>query len=103
MMTLSVRPLFYQDISEEVAFLAEQAGAEVALRWSGAVWNTVDELASFPFLGRLRADLPYPGVRSWRVKEFSRWLMFYEVRQAEMVFLRVRHGAVNLPKLDYRS
>lgn len=100
-MTLNVRPLFYQDISEEIAFLAEQAGPEVALRWSCAVWNTMDELASFPFLGRIRSDLPFPGVRSWRVKEFSRWLMFYEVRQTEMVVLRVRHGSVNLAKLDY--
>lgn len=103
MMTINVRPLFYKDVSEEVAFLAEQAGPEVALRWAAAVWQTVDELSAFPYLGRPRSDLPFPGVRSWRVKEFHRWLMFYEIRETTLICYRVRHGAVNLLKLDYNS
>ena len=102
-MTLNVRPLFYLDLAEEVAYLAEQAGAEVALRWAEAVWATVAELEDFPLVGRSRTDLPFSGVRSWRVKDFSRWLIFYGVRETTLILYRVRHGAVNLLKLDYNS
>jgi plasmid stabilization system protein ParE len=102
-MKVNVRPLFYLDLAEEVAFLAEQAGAEIARRWAEAVWDTVTELEAFPRLGRERTDLPFHGIRSWRVREFTRWLIFYGVRDSVLILYRVRHGAVNLLRLDYNS
>lgn len=102
-MILNVRPLFYLDVAEEVAYLAENAGSDVALRWSQAVWATVAKLNRIPELGRLRLDLPFPGVRSWRVDKFGRWLIFYAARPKGPVFYRVRHGSVNLLKVDFNS
>lgn len=102
-MTINVRPQFYLDVAEEVAYLAEHAGAEIAVRWAESVWATVTELKKFPHLGRLRPDLPFPSVRSWRVSGFGRWLIFYGVREATLVFYRVRHSAINLLKLDLNS
>ena len=34
-MILVVRPLFYFDVADEVGYLAEKAGPEIAGRWSG--------------------------------------------------------------------
>ncbi len=102
-MTANVRPKFYQDIAEEVAYLAEKAGADIAQSWAEAVWATVQTLLTHPGLGRERKDLPFTAVRSWRVNDFTRWLVFYAERTAELVFYRVRHGAMNLIRLDYNS
>ena len=102
-MSAQVRPLFYQDVADEVAWLAQNAGAEIAVRWAEAVWATVAALERQPHLGRARADLPFPGVRTWRVNDFGRWLIFYGVRETVLIFYRVRHGAMNLLKLDYNS
>jgi hypothetical protein len=38
-------------------------------------------LAQHPFIGRERRDLSPPGIRSWRVSGFPRWLLFYTVDQ----------------------
>ncbi len=102
-MKLNVRPLFYSDVEEGVAYLAEAAGTEIAQRWAEAVWSTIDELKRHPLFGRERRDLPFPGVRSWRVMDFARWLIFYGVKPESIVFYRVKHGAVNLVKLDFNS
>jgi len=102
-MKLVVRPLFYSDLAESVAYLSETAGPEIALRWAQAVWHTADELNHHLFFGRERRDLPFPGVRSWRVMGFARWLVFYGLKPNSLVFYRVKHGAVNLVKLDFNS
>jgi plasmid stabilization system protein ParE len=102
-MKINVRPLFLSDVSESVAYLAEKAGADVALQWAEAVWDTLAELNKFPQLGRQRPDLPFPALRSWRVAGFARWLVFYGIRADTLVFYRVKHGAVNLVTLDYNS
>lgn len=102
-MKINVRPLFYLDISETVAHLAEKAGADIAVRWAESVWETVLELEARPHLGRERKDLPFPAVRSWRVRNYSRWLVFYGAKPAALVFYRVKHGAANLVTLDFDS
>ncbi len=99
----NVRPQFYFDLADEVSYLAEKAGPEIAGRWADAVWQTIEELEAFPEKGRERADLPLPGVRSWRVNHFSRWLIFYGVRENTLVLYRVRHGAMNLLAIDFNS
>ena len=102
-MKSNVRPLFYQDVADEVAYLAEHAGAAIALRWADSVWATVAELEASPFMGRARQDIHYPGIRSWRVCGFGRWIVFYGVREETLIFYRVRHGATDLNRLDYES
>ena len=102
-MRANVRPLFYQDVFETVAYLAEKAGRDTALGWAEAVWQTLLELQKHPQLGRERKDLPFPAVRSWRARDFSRWIVFYGVRPDELVFYRVKHGAANLVTLDFNS
>jgi plasmid stabilization system protein ParE len=98
-----VRPLFYEDIAEEVYWLLERAGAEVAEHWHQSVWQTVYLLRASPFMGRNRADLKYPGIRSWRVEHFTRWLIFYGLREDALVLYRVRSGTMDLAALKLVS
>jgi plasmid stabilization system protein ParE len=104
-MQLVTRPQFYLDVAEEVEYLARKAGAETAQRWSEAVDRTVETLLRHPKLGRTRHDLRPDGIRSWRVKRFSRWLVFFRVREEEkaLVLLRVRSGTMNLVVLEMES
>jgi plasmid stabilization system protein ParE len=102
-LSASVRPRFFDDVAEEVTYLTGQAGEALARRWAEAVWATVAELTANPGLGRARSDLPFPGIRSWRVVGFGKWLVFYGQRDEDLVFYRVRHGAMNLGRLDFGS
>ena len=98
-MKVVVRPRFYEDIAEEVYWLLERAGSEVTEHWHESVWQTVGLLKTSPFMGRKRADLKYPGIRSWRVEHFTRWLILYGLREDALVLYRVRSGAMNLAAL----
>jgi plasmid stabilization system protein ParE len=85
---LFVWPTFYQDVAEEVESLARRASPEIAERWHAALDQTIQQLLRHPYLGRQRMDLNQPGVRSWRVNHFPRWLIFYAVRESAIVFSR---------------
>jgi plasmid stabilization system protein ParE len=102
-MKLVIRPQFYLDLQQEIENLAERAGAATAVRWHGAVERTVNQLTRHPYMGRCRADVNFANVRSWRVEQFRRWLIFYQVREDILVLLRVRYGMMDLPALDYES
>ena len=102
-MELVTRPQFYLDIAEEVEYLARRPGPEIATRWHRAVDQTIQQLLRHPHIGRPRTDLKPSGIRSWRVNEFPRWLIFYAVRGNTVVLLRVRYGMMDLPALQFES
>jgi|SRR5208282_5795964 plasmid stabilization system protein ParE len=102
-MKVIVRPQFYLDIEEEVYWLLANAGKEVSQRWHDAVWHTIELLQAHPQLGRERNDLKQPGIRSWRVKYFTRWLIFYALREESLVLYRVRSGLMNLTRLEMQT
>jgi len=94
------RPQFLQDLAEELGWLNEKAGAAIAERWYQALLDTIDDLSRHPHLGRERLDLKPAGIRSWRVKRFPRWLIFYMVSNGDLILLRVRYGTMNLPGIN---
>ena len=100
-MTLYSRPAFYRDLAREQLKLLDRAGPDIAEAWYGAVMQTVDFLAKHPQVGRLRTDLKHPGIRSWRVKRFKRWIIFYGVRDDSVILHRVVSGTRDLPALKY--
>jgi len=99
-MNIVHRPQFLFDLAEELNWLNERAGAEVANRWYDSVCSTIEQLQKHPYLGRQRNDLTPEGIRSWRVEGFARWLLFYGVKSEDLVFLRVRQASMNLVVLD---
>ena len=97
------RPRFLLDLAEELEWLNHRAGAEVAGRWYELLTSTINELRRHPRLGRERSDLTPPGIRSWRVNRFRRWLIFYSVREKTLVLLRVRYGTMDLGTIRMES
>jgi toxin ParE1/3/4 len=94
------RPQFLLDLAEELTWLNQKAGPEVAERWYDTLCATIEQLQKHPGLGRRRRDLKPDGIRSWRVQGFARWLIFYIERPDALVFLRLRQGTMNLVVLE---
>jgi toxin ParE1/3/4 len=103
MMELIIRPSFYLDIEEEVENLARRANPETAIRWHLALERTIKQLALHPRIGRERLDLKPQGVRSWRVDDFRRWLIFYRIQEQRLLLLRVRYGMMDLAALEFEN
>jgi toxin ParE1/3/4 len=97
------RPQFLLDLAEELLWINQKAGPVIADRWYEAVYATIEQLQKHPGLGRLRKDLQPEGIRSWRIKGFPRWLLFYMERPDSVVFLRLRQGTMDLMILDMES
>ena len=100
-MKLLVRPKFYEDITREELYLWEHAGADTCDRWHESLWKTIEFLAARPLVGRARTDLKFTGIRSWRVDDFERWLVFYGVRENDLILFRVVSGTINLYALTF--
>jgi plasmid stabilization system protein ParE len=94
-----IRPGFYLDVAAEELWLMEHAGAEIADRWHDALLTTLEFLEKHPLIGRERRDLKHKDIRSWRIKGFERWLIFYGVQDDTLVLYRVVSGTMNLFKL----
>jgi plasmid stabilization system protein ParE len=98
------RPRFLLDLAEELTWLNEKAGPNVAESWYEALIDTIQLLQQHPLLGRERKDLAPNGIRSWRLSGFPRWLLFYTVDQAgNLVLLRVRQGTMDLLVMKFDS
>jgi toxin ParE1/3/4 len=67
-----------------------------AARFIDAFKSSVDLLARMPELGRARSDLGAPETRSWRVRGFRNYLIFYEALPNRLRLLRVLHGSRDL-------
>jgi len=61
-----------------------------------AAYDSFEFLARNPGIGRSRADLGFPEVRSWRVDGFRRYLIFYRELPDRIQIWRVLHGARDL-------
>jgi plasmid stabilization system protein ParE len=98
------RPRFPLDLAEELIWLQDKAGAEVAERWYETLLATIQFIEKNPLAGRARKDLSPAGIRCWRVRGFPRWLIFYAVTpKKEVVFYRVRSGTMNLVVMKMES
>ena len=91
-------------MAEELTWLKDNAGADVAERWYGALLATTQFIRKNPQVGRERKDLTPACIRSWRMREFPRWLIFYGVTdEGKVVFYRIRSGTMNLVVMKMES
>ena len=85
-------------------WLKVHAGVDVAERWYDALLETLHFIEANPSIGRERKDLSPTGIRSWRVRGFPRWLVFYGVTpDKEIIFYRIRSGTMNLVIMKMKS
>lgn len=92
-------PLYVADVAECADYLATEAGDAVAAEWYAALKKSLEHIQRVPDIGRLRHDLPVPGVRTLNLRKYPNYLVFYRVENGETELLRVRHGMMNLPEL----
>jgi plasmid stabilization system protein ParE len=98
------RPRFLLDLAEELTRLKDNTGPDVAERWYEALLATIQFIKKNPFVGREWEDLTPPGIRSWRVRGFPRWLIFYSVTdKGKVIFYRIRSATMNLVVLKMES
>ena len=103
-MNVKKRPQFLLDLAEELLWLKHNAGSETAERWYDSLQDSIAFLEKHPLIGRERTDLTPAGIRSWKISDFPRWRLFYQVKTGrDIVFLRVRTGNMNLGVLKMES
>ncbi len=103
-MQVCKRPRFLLDLAEELTWLNDKAGANIATAWYQSLKATIRQLERHPFLGRERKDLSPPGIRTWRVMDYPRWLIFYGIDEGgNIVLYRIRRGTMNLVVLKMES
>jgi plasmid stabilization system protein ParE len=97
-------PRFLLDLAEELTWLNEKAGANIAAAWYRSLKTTIRQLERHPLPGRERRDLSPPGIRTWRVMDYPRWLIFYGIDEGgKIVLYRIRQGTMNLVVLKMES
>jgi plasmid stabilization system protein ParE len=97
------RPIFLLDVEGCSDYLCTEASEDVAWRWKKSLDRTIRLIRQFPEVGRLRNDLPLPGIRSFFLKGYPRYLVFYRVEPDHIELLRVRHAMMHLPRLFDRA
>ena len=97
MNTLYIRPRAATDLDGHEDYIAEKS-LEEALRFSVSVRQTFDTLAKQPRIGWQRTfrNLLLSGIRVWRVKGFSDYLIFYHPLNDGVDIIRVLHGRQDL-------
>ena len=98
-MRLVVRPVFLRDVQDCADYLVAESGEPVARKWKTSLDKAIALISKFPEIGRIRPDLPVPGIRTFFLKDFPRYLIFYRLEGGSTELLRVRHGMMHLPDL----
>jgi plasmid stabilization system protein ParE len=98
-MNAIARPLFLVDVEEAADYLFTEAGEKTATGWRDELKRALKLIRDFPEIGRLRSDLPIKDIRSFQMKGFPNWLIFYRITGGKIEFLRVKHGMMHLPGL----
>ena len=96
--TLHKGALFLADYTGIVATLAS-VNPDAADRLCDAVEGSLELLRQHPEIGALAGFQKAPTVRKWVLKEFPNYILFYEARAAEVVVVRLLHGARDIPRL----
>jgi len=75
---VTVRPAAQRDLIRHFAYIGENSSLAAARRFLAAARLTFDELAQTPGMGVFRKLGKFPNLRMWRVREFEKYLIFYQ-------------------------
>jgi len=88
-----VRPAARRDLIQHFAYIGENTSIATARRFQAAARATFAELAQSPGMGAPKKVEKFPKVRMWRVRDFEKYLVFYEPRGRDVEIIRVIHAA----------
>ena len=100
---MSVRKadLFITDVERQFEWYALNVNWEVAERYLDVVEATFLFIEKHPLIGPL-GGFTHPRIRSWRFlvvfRPFNKHILFYEVKDNEILMRRAMHGHRDLPK-----
>jgi toxin ParE1/3/4 len=95
------RPAFLRDVTRYAIYIAND-NPDAAERFIIAAEQTCDLLCRQPALGHAEKFRKLIGVRSFRVSGFDNYLIFYCESSDSVEFLRLIHGARDLPRVFKR-
>ena len=98
-MTSTFSSVFEADFAEIITHLASEVSPELSIRFENRIAGAFETIVRHPEIGRQRKDLSPVGSRSFRVAGFDSYLIFYQARAEEIFFIRVLHGAMDLPAM----
>ena len=88
------------DLLQHFIFIGED-NLDAAERFLDAVEDALGKLSDMPGMGRLR-EFTIPelrDVRSWPVRGFENYLIFYRATERRLEVLRVIHGARDIDRI----
>ena len=94
---LVILPRARAELHDQAEYISVE-DEESSRRFLAAASASFADLLATPGLGRLRRfrAARLHGLRSWRVRGFENWLMFYRVTDDAVEIVRVLHGARDL-------
>jgi toxin ParE1/3/4 len=92
------RPAALRDLIAVAQYIRED-DEEAADRFLQAAEETFSRLAANPTIGRPRHFQRRPGLRSWQVQGFEKYLVFYKALPDGIEIKRVLHGARDLRRI----
>ncbi len=88
-----VRPAARRDLIRHFAYIGEKSSLATARRFQAAARATFAELAQSPGMGAPKKVERLPEIRMWRIREFEKYLIFYEPIGGGVEIMRVIHAA----------
>ena len=98
-MNIRFSSVFEEDFSRVIGRFATEVSPQLSIRFEEQLIATYTLIVSQPGIGRSRKDLNRPEIRSFRVSGFESYLIFYQARKGEILFIRLLHGAMDLPAI----
>lgn len=80
------------DVVQQAAYYRDQGSPDTASRWLIRTRKTFAYVAAHPEMG----EEVRPGLRASRVEKFKRHAVYYHSTAAQVVIVRVLHGAADL-------
>ena len=93
-MSLFVQEAAEQDLLRQIEWYAEQGLPDIARRFHAAVLDAIDGLLAMPEAGppRHTSNPRLTGLRSWHVKGFDEFRIYYLAHPELMTVVRILHS-----------
>ena len=97
-MKLVIRPAARRDILRQIRYYLEEDAGEAAIRFRNAVNDSILSLTRNPFLGAPKRTntRTLAGLRSWPVRDFEDFRVYYIAETEALRVIRVLHDKRDL-------